>query len=91
MQDLKKLEQTNGAVKIIKIDANSDEQINRARDEVQSEIGNEGLHLLINNSGIFEPVSFYCPKNIARTWLLILIPGGMHNPKTRSTSFHATF
>lgn len=54
-EDLKQMRQTNNAVKIIKIDATNDEQIYRARDEVNNEIGNEGLHLLINNSGIFEP------------------------------------
>jgi NAD(P)-dependent dehydrogenase (short-subunit alcohol dehydrogenase family) len=52
------LQKSNAAVKIIKIDVGSDESIQSAANEVARILGaNEGLNLLVNNSGVLETVT----------------------------------
>ncbi|KAL7072702.1 hypothetical protein ACQ4LE_007938 [Meloidogyne hapla] len=44
----------NPNVKIVKIDVSSDESIRFAAEEVSDHVSNQGIHLLINNAGIYE-------------------------------------
>lgn len=60
---------SNKSIKIIQIDVCSDESIARAADEISRIVADEGLNLLVNNSGILEKarlIDFFLPKQIVR-------------------------
>ncbi|XP_005097582.1 uncharacterized oxidoreductase C663.06c [Aplysia californica] len=54
--ELQALSQANSSVKVVKLDVEKDEDIEECVKTTTSAVGEKGLSLLINNSGIFEPV-----------------------------------
>ncbi|KAH7698804.1 Protein C30G12.2, partial [Aphelenchoides avenae] len=53
-KELKQLQKSSPALEIIQLDVSDDASIKKAFEHVSQAVGNEGLNLLINNSGILE-------------------------------------
>ncbi|XP_042906865.1 C-signal [Parasteatoda tepidariorum] len=70
LQDLKTLQEKSEITKVvlIKMDVNDPEEIEIARQIVEANVGEEGLHLLINNAGISEmlPIDQVTIENIEK-------------------------
>ncbi|KAF7638042.1 hypothetical protein Mgra_00002495 [Meloidogyne graminicola] len=55
-KELQSLSNSNPAIKIVEIDVKNDDSIKHAAENVNNQISNQGIHLLINNAGIYEKV-----------------------------------
>ncbi|KAK0056362.1 C-factor [Biomphalaria pfeifferi] len=61
-EDLQRLTKSNSAVKIVKLDVEKDDEIDKTVEVVSNYVGERGLNLLINNAGILYK---QMPGNIA--------------------------
>ncbi|XP_060587074.1 C-signal-like [Ruditapes philippinarum] len=57
--DLDEIAKTNPCVKVIELDVEKQDSVEKARDVVQSTVQDEGLNLLVNNAGILKRMGFH--------------------------------